>query len=332
MLNPDNHEIFLWAPADSGADWQEVTPIQAEASTRKFWRCQTEGSSFVLMFSPPDTEHNCRFIQFGKIFREFGIPVPAIYEYDLDKGYFLLEDVGKEDFLTHYGRHNVDHCLALAFHTLGNIQAVYDPAIPLYEITRFANELEIFCSFLCESLIKVQTETVQCHLDFLVQEISEIPKVTIHRDFHCRNLLVRDVAPYLGVVDFQDAMFGPITYDLASLMYDCYWDHDNDRVERQIRAFWNEGLTVSHKSMFTEQDFSIATRLTALQRLLKAAGIFVRLWICRQQPTHLRYVLPTLRKAQNICEEVETMRPLGHWLQRDVIPETLLRLPRHHHH
>ena len=330
MLNQQNHEIFLWTPSHSGADWREITPLQAEASTRKFWRCQTKKGSFVLMFSPPDTEHNRRFIQFAKIFKQFGVPVPAIYECDLHKGYFLLEDVGREDFLTHYGRHNVDHCLALAFRTLRNIQVIDDPAIPPYETTRFTNELEIFCCFLCGSLLNLQTEAVQCYFEFLVKEISAIPKVTIHRDYHCRNLLVRADAPYLGVVDFQDALMGPITYDLASLLYDCYWDHEDDTIETQIRKFWNHGLTTSCQSMLTQEDFSTALRLTALHRLLKAAGIFVRLWLQRQQPTHLGYVLPTLRKAQSICEEIETIRPLGHWLQRDVIPKTLLQLPRQH--
>lgn len=328
MLNQRNHEIFHWKPAYSGTDWREVTPLQTEASTRKFWRCRTEEGSFILMYSPPDTEHNYRFIQFGAIFKNCGVPVPAIHEYDLKKGFFLLEDVGSEDFLTHYVRHNVDHCLALAFHTLSNIQAIDDPAIPIYETTRLTNELEIFCHYLCGSLINVNTDAVQSYFDYLVKEISTLPKVTVHRDYHCRNLLVRNDPPYLGVVDFQDALIGPITYDLASLLYDCYWEHENETVERQIRAFWNRGLATPYRSMLTQEDFSIALRLTALQRLLKAAGIFIRLWFQRQQPTHVQYILPTLRKAQSICEEIETIRPLGHWLQRDVIPKTLLQLPR----
>lgn len=282
------------------------------------------------MHSPPATEQNDRFIQFGEMFKRYGVPVPTIYEYDLDKGYFLLEDVGVEDFHKQYVLHNVDHCLTLAFHSLRNIQAISEPTIPPYETMRLVHEIEIFRDSLCLNLIEVSTEMVESYFDFIIEEISALPKVTVHRDFHCRNLLVREEPPYLGVVDFQDALVGPITYDLASLLYDCYWDHEHATIEKQIRTFWSKGLATQHRSALTHRDFSIALKLTALQRLLKAAGIFVRLWLQREQTTHLKYVLPTLRKAQDICAEIDSVRPLGYWLQREVIPVTLLQIRRRH--
>ena len=170
------------------------------------------------MHSPPETEQNDRFIQFGEMFKRYGVPVPTIYEYDLDKGYFLLEDVGTEDFHKQYVLRNVDQCLTLAFHNLRNIQAISEPTIPPYETSRLVHELEIFRDFLCLGLIEVGTEMVQCYFDSIVEEISDLPTVTIHRDFHCKNLLVREDPPFLGVVDFQDALVGPITYDLRLLL------------------------------------------------------------------------------------------------------------------
>ena len=328
MLNQRNHEIFDWIPSYSGTTWKEVVPLQTEASTRKFWRCRSEKESLVLMFSPPDSEQNDRFIQFGAMFKRYGVPVPAIHEFDLKNGYFLLEDVGVEDFHTQYVLRNVDHCLTLAFHILRNIQAITEPTIPPYETSRFEQELEIFQDYLCRSLINVSSEVVQSYFDYIIEEISAIPRVTIHRDFHCKNLLVRDEPPYLGVVDFQDALVGPVTYDLASLLYDCYWDHEHATIEKQIQTFWSEVLAEQYRTAMTHREFSIALKLTALQRLLKAAGIFVRLWLQRKQSTHIQYVIPTLRKAQTICEEIEVVRPLGHWLKRDVIPGTLLQIRR----
>lgn len=279
------------------------------------------------MFSPPETEHNHRFVQFGAIFRHHGIPVPTIYEYDLNKGYFLLEDVGSQDFLDCYTRGKVDSCLRLAFHALSNIQKIVDPKVPVYETSRLVQELEIFRDVLCHRLIHVNTEMIQRHLDYLIIQISAVPTVTVHRDYHCRNLLVRELSPYLGVVDFQDALVGPITYDLASLLYDCYWDHDQTTIEHQIRTYWQQNLSPQHREMMSILDFSTVVKLTALQRLLKSAGIFVRLWLDRQQCTHLAYVLPTLRKAQSICDEIEETQPLGDWLNHIVIPETQLHLP-----
>ena len=328
MLNLRNHKIFDWIPSYSGTIWKEVISLKTEASTRKFWRCRSEKESFVLMYSPPDSEQNDRFIQFSAMFKQYGVPVPTIHEFDLINGYFLLEDVGVDDFHTQYELCNVDHCLNLAFHVLRNIQAINEPTIPRYESSRFIQELEIFEECLCRSLINVSSEVVQRYFDYIIEEITALPKVTIHRDFHCRNLLVREEPPYLGVVDFQDALVGPVTYDLASLLYDCYWDHDDATIEKQIRTFWSQGLLEQHRSAMSHREFAIAVKLTALQRLLKAAGIFVRLWLQREQSTHLQYVIPTLRKAQTICEEIESVRPLGIWLERDVLPATL-QLIRH---
>ena len=328
MLNHQTHEIFRWTVLKANLAWKEIAPLKTEASTRKFWRCRTDTASFILMYSPPETEHNDRFIHFRKVFEHHRVPVPTIYEYDSNRGYFLLEDVGEEDFHTQYVLGNIDQCLSLAFHTLGKIQAIIDPIIPPYEKTRFDDELQIFQDFLCRRLIKVNAEVVQSCFDFLVSEISAIPTCTVHRDFHCKNLLMRPDPPFLGVVDFQDALVGPITYDLASLLYDCYWDHDQATIEKQIRTFWSCVLTTQHQNSTTEDGFAIGVKLTALQRLLKAAGIFVRLWLQRGQSTHLGFVLPTLRKAQGICEEIEAVRPLGLWLQHDVIPKTLHNIRR----
>lgn len=328
MLNHSNHEIFDWNPSYCDAVWQEINQLRTEASTRKFWRCRSVNETFVLMYSPPETEQNDRFIQFAEMFKHYGVPVPTIYDHDLDNGYFLLEDVGVEDFHTHYELRNVDYCMALAFRCLRNIQSISEPIIPPYEKERFVQELGIFRDNLCFNLIEVNTDVVQSYFEHIVEEISALPKVTVHRDYHCKNLLIRADPPFLGVVDFQDALVGPITYDLASLLYDCYWDHEHATIEKQIEIFWSQSLAMQHREAFTHREFSVALKLTALQRLLKAAGIFVRLWLQRKQATHLKYVLPTLRKAQDICEEIEAVRPIGLWLQREVIPVTLLEIRR----
>lgn len=328
MLNHRHHEIFNWIPSYCDPTWQEILELRTEASTRKFWRCRTENETFVLMYSHPETEQNDRFVQFAEMFKNYGVPVPTIYEHDLDNGFFLLEDVGVEDFHTHYELRRVDHCMALAFKCLRNIQSITEPIIPPYEKKRLVQELEIFRDNLCFNLIGVNTDDVQSYFEYIVEKISILPKVTVHRDYHCRNLLVRTEPPFLGVVDFQDALVGPITYDLASLIYDCYWDHEHATIEKHIEIFWSQSLAMQHRETLTYREFSVALKLTALQRLLKAAGIFVRLWLQRKQATHLKYVLPTLRKAQDICEEIEAVRPIGLWLQREVIPVTLLEIRR----
>ena len=312
-------EIFSWASNVGSINTHSIQPLLTEASTRRFWRCANGTRSVVLMNSPPATENNEQFLKLSKTFLAASIPVPKVIACDLDKGFFILEDVGENDFHSEYTKGNVSRCLNLAVKILFRIQDIKNGLIPIYSIDRFCTELQIFEQYICTSLLQISFAPLREKTDAIIEVITSVPDCTVHRDFHCRNLLVRSESPFIGVVDFQDALVGPMTYDIASLLYDCYWNHKIVDINEQLVKFWNASNGNGRISVNFET-FEQAVKITALQRLLKACGIFYRLWILRQQDSHIQYILPSLQKAHAICGQVDLLRDLYVWLGSTVIP------------
>ncbi|MCY3885163.1 MAG: phosphotransferase [Gammaproteobacteria bacterium] len=326
MSCPINSELSVWASEHFDLGTCDIEQLPAEASTRKFWRCSTTSESWILMDSPPATENNEQFVTLSDVFRKAKVPVPQVIARDLSRGFLLVEDVGKHSYLSSYRRGSIAHPISTAVETILKIQSIDDPAIPPYTAGRLNDELHIFREFVCENLLGGVDQSFQHAVPFLVNEINQLPRVTVHRDFHCMNLLVRHQYPYIGVVDFQDALSGSLTYDLASLLFDCYWQHSLETVESALTQYLEgvEELSIPIKQ--NRDQFFNSIKLTAIQRLLKAAGIFVRLLINKHQTTHIHHVLPTLAKAQTLCSQLDPFHELATWLYEDVIPGVKLKL------
>ena len=300
-------------------------PLLAEASTRLFWRIRTKTTSFVVMHSPPDTENNEQFIRLSRVFSANRVPVPQVHASDLTRGFLLVDDVGDSDFRNSYEKADVRSLFTQALDALLAIQATEDSCIPTYTGERLRDELNIFYEWICDDTCAMSAEPVAAITENLVNEINGLPKVTVHRDFHSRNLLLREGSSRLGVVDFQDALVGPITYDIASLLYDCYYAHK----EADIKHFIDKYLMhTAHDlgELGEPKTFAEAVRFTAIQRLLKAAGIFVRLWRTRGRNSHLHDVLPTLRKAAALSQSIPKLNEFGDWLSSVVVPKTAQQL------
>lgn len=317
---------LAWLARHVKVDSLDIQPLINEASTRSFWRCVHGSKSWILIISPPTSENNEQFVKVANIFRGADVPVPFIIDHDYDNGFFLVEDVGNRDFYQEYVAGRVTHCLDLALDTLLKIQSIRNETIPKYTDSRLALEIGIFEEFICNRLLRIESKIVPRTTNKIVLLVDKLPRTTIHRDFHCRNLLVRNEAPFLGVVDFQDALFGPITYDLASLLFDCYWTHTNVEIDSRIEQFFNNLVEQDASFSLDPYQFATAVKITAVQRLLKAAGIFCRLWIVRNQATHLKYVVPTLQKARDICTQESLVQSFGDWLDRNVVDQVAQRI------
>lgn len=314
-------EIVLWASNIVSLNPCTIEPLKTEASTRRFWRCETNTRSVVVMESPPATENNDQFLRLANIFLSSSIPVPRVIASDLNKGFFIIEDVGRCDFQVEYAKGKVNECLTLAVNVLHSIQQINSEHIPTYSNERFCAELKVFEEYICNNMLGVATHPFQERMDPILNILRSAPNVTVHRDFHCRNLLARTDPPGIGVVDFQDALVGPITYDLASLLYDCYWEHRPADIQ-----YWAE---IFHAQIFADNRWSVsfetfnrALQTTAVQRLLKACGIFYRLWVNRQQSSHLQFILPSLHKAHTLCGEIDELKELHEWLGVEVLPRS----------
>lgn len=319
-------ELIAWASEHFELEVCQVEQLPVEASTRKFWRCSSASESWILMDSPPATENNEQFVTLSDVFLKAKVPVPKVIACDLSRGFMVVSDVGKRSFLSSYREGTVAQPLSVAVETILNIQTIDDPTIPSYTTERLHDELQIFREYICEAILGKVDQVFQSAAPVLVNQIGKLPTVTVHRDFHCMNLLYLDQFPYIGVVDFQDALLGPISYDLASLLFDCYWNHSHAAFESALTKYWNTAKKLDIPTVDTRFQLAEATKFTAIQRLLKAAGIFVRLWMTKSQTTHIPHVLPTLNKAQSLCSQVRHLSELGSWLQDGVIPEVSRRL------
>ncbi len=285
-----------------------IEPLVAEASHRHFYRITAGAQTLVVMDSPPDKELNDQFRIVQRLFSRHDVPVPQILAED-ERGFFLLTDLGDTHFEDRYAAGAADHCLQIAVDQLINIQTLEDAAIPPYTEARFRDELGIFTEWFVERLLGAKAMAGFTTVgDLLVDNALAQPQCCIHRDYHCRNLLLSD-DDELGIVDFQDALVGPATYDLASLLWDCYHRFDEPTVRR-----WQSYYEGHCRFDFGAYDLARMVDLMALQRQLKAVGIFARLYLRDGKTTHLLSIPPVMATMTTNAGSYPETIALAEWL------------------
>ena len=280
----------------------------------------------MAIHAPPATENNEQFVAMAQIFRQHQVPVPQIHAYDLKQGFFLVEDFGSFEFLEVY-RDSTKRTFAigLALDALVEIQRTVDSHVPSYTRQRLLDELNIFEEWCCGKMLGTSAKPLSDISESLTTEIDLQPKVTVHRDYHSRNLLL--YGDRLGIVDFQDALVGSCVYDLASLMYDCYFEHADDEIGTWIDAFRSRISAAELPYIQPRSAFVRALEVTALQRMLKAVGIFCRLWFTQRKRTHLKYVMPVLARVITLAQRNE-FSLLSAWLETEIEPNLSVALQR----
>ena len=294
-VSQDLAELAAWVERTLAPDGIELLRLPVEASTRRFFRVSTGVSTFVAMLSPPDTEDNPRFVRLTDLFRSHGLHTPRVHAADLDAGMLLLEDLGERDFAAAYAAGEIDAPLDAAVHVLVKLQSVVGDDIPPYTTTRFRDELAIFTDWLLGRFVGVEVPRAYAGVaDALIEATGSVPRRTVHRDYHWRNLIWRNDSG-VGIVDFQDALFGPCCYDIASLLRDCYVEFDESRVATWRHRFFDLAELDCEESVFDR-----AFDLTAIQRQLKAVGLFARLHLSRGRDSHLGDIVPVLRRISRL--------------------------------
>ncbi|MGN6518720.1 MAG: aminoglycoside phosphotransferase family protein [Dokdonella sp.] len=283
-----------------------IETASADASMRSYWRVSSpDASTRILMDAPHDAAELDAWLDIGARLRAAGLHAPEVLAVDREQGFVLMEDLGTRTYLPELDEHSADRLYGDAFDALLRMQTrVHTNGLPAFDRGRLVTEMELLPEwFLGRHLGYVPTceewDVIEAAFTFLAHAALEQPRAFMHRDYHSRNLLVCEVAqqgangpsasaavagafpgiPSPGIVDFQGAVAGPITYDLASLLRDCYIEWPQERIGGWVAAY-RERLRHAHL-IGVEVDGARFRRwfdLAGLQRHVKVLGLFCRLW------------------------------------------------------
>jgi len=258
--------------------------LAGDASFRRYFRVSSEKETWVLMDAPPDKENIEPFLHIQAWLHDIGLRVPTKVALDVSQGFLLLEDFEDDTWaVCRQKGMDLEPLFSDALQQLHVLQAAQVHVnLAVFDVARMQRECALYLDWYLPKVVGVvpnqkQRDAFHQGLRPTLETLASLPRVPVHLDFHSRNLMLPPDGLPLGIIDFQDAVMGPVTYDLASLLYDCYQNYPETLRFAWSRIFF-EGLPQTLKSEFTDVDhWHACVRLTAFQRHLKAIGIFSRL-------------------------------------------------------
>ncbi|MFO3721849.1 aminoglycoside phosphotransferase family protein [Pseudomonas sp. HLMP] len=289
-LDEQLHPLFhdnAWGEVPEGT----LTAASSDASFRRYFRWQGGDHSFVIMDAPPPQE-NCRpFVDIDHLLSSAGVHVPIIHAQDLERGFLLLGDLGRQTYLDIIDADNADVLFADAIDALLAFQRLPMTApLPSYDVALLRRELELFPQWyvghaLGLALSEAQQAAWERVSQLLIDSALAQPKVLVHRDYMPRNLMRSEPNP--GVLDFQDAVYGPVTYDITCLFKDAFVSWPQTRVEGWLRDYWQKAREAGIPVQDDFEVFHCASDLMGVQRHLKVIGIFARICHRDGKPRYL---------------------------------------------
>ena len=317
----DERFAFLakWLNEQTPFSGSTLDIASADASFRRYFRINSDGQNYIVMDAPPELEDSRPFLQIGEWMKNSGLQVPEIFAKDLELGFMVLSDFGDFHFQDALDKDNFDGLYDLAIDQIANMQQSLiqsEENLPTFDVKWQWKELDIFREWCLPGMTE---NSFREKASALVKAVDDIPKAFMHRDFHCRNLLVKDDKT-LGIIDFQGAMHGPLTYDLVSLLRDCYVDNDPYWIDQQALAFLDQSRANNLKfANVTKDDFLCWFDLAGLQRHLKCVGIFHRLKIRDNKPEYLKDVPRVLGYVHHVLDRHPDLENLRNLVNQAVI-------------
>ena len=297
----------------------ELTPASGDASFRRYFRVQQGDVSYILMDAPPDKEDCRSFIHVSELLLGLGLHVPEILARNLEQGFLLLSDLGSRLYLDELNEDTVGRLYGDALGALAAIQSC-DPdhsSLPLYDRELLLFEMSLFRDWLIGTHLNIRLDRSQQHdlqigCEILADSALQQVMVCVHRDFHSRNLMV-SAYHNPGILDYQDAVIGPVTYDLVSLLRDCYISWPRQRVEDWLMGYFElaQQTGIFRQGQVNEQQFLKWFDWMGVQRHLKAAGIFARLNHRDGKPGYLDDIPRTLGYVTDVCSRYSELSELG---------------------
>lgn len=304
-------QLKEWLREQTGQDC-DLAPASSDASFRRYFRIELEEGSRVVMDAPPAQE-DCRpFIHVSELLRCAGLNAPEVIAQNLEAGFLLLGDLGNTTYLEVLNTESAERLYGDALGALICIQACVDTTtaeLPAYDETLLQTELNLFKDWYlekhCGVTLNAEEQAVwQQACETLIASALEQPTVCVHRDYHSRNLMKVNNGHNPGILDFQDAVIGPVTYDLVSLLRDCYISWPRNQVEEWVAAFYKQTTQsgIVNADKVSEDQFLKWFDLMGVQRHLKAIGIFARLLHRDNKEGYMRDIPRTLAYVLDVCE------------------------------
>jgi len=326
MTDPRLNTLLSWLKALQ-PNWQldldTLLPASADASFRRYFRIESKNpdfGTFIIMDAPPQHEPLDTFIQVDLLLSEAGLNVPQILERNISEGFLLLNDLGNQTYLSQLNEETANHLYHDAAQALVQMQLASKPnVLPNYDEALLQRELDLFPEWYLKKHLKIeltdlQQTQVKKSFELIIENNLAQAKVYVHRDYHSRNLMVTN-QNNPGVLDFQDAVYGPITYDAASLWRDAYIAWPEESVIDWVIKFWEQGRKAG---LPMPEDFGRFYRdfeWMGLQRHLKVLGIFARLFHRDGKEAYLKDIPLVLEYAISTANRYIEIKPLARILE-----------------
>ncbi|WP_371376253.1 aminoglycoside phosphotransferase family protein [Thalassotalea aquiviva] len=305
----------------------QLSALNGDAGFRQYYRLSVHPHSYIVVDSPSDKINNTAVVEMTQAFSQAGLLVPKIYHYEPEQGFLVIADFGDTLLSQVLNNDNFKGKYQQALMLLNQVREVQSTpqwSLPEYDRTFLLTEMEIFRQWLLQTHLKLELSEQEEDLlhncfNTLADSALAQPMVTVHRDFHCRNLISLTNGD-LGVIDFQDAVTGPITYDVVSLLRDCYVKWPAEQVELLVFEYWQQLTEQPQYANIDQQQFFRWFDLMGMQRHLKAAGIFARLHHRDNKSGYLQDIPLTLSYLVDMANKYPQFSSLGHFLQHRVFP------------
>ena len=303
-----------WLREPLGSDRFSISPASEDASFRRYFRVEIDGRTYVAMDAPPPME-NCRpFVHVARLLRDAGVHAPEVHAQDLDRGFLLLEDLGTTTYLARLDASNAHALYIDAIDALIRFQRTSrEGELPDYDETLLRRELDLFPDWYVARHMRSTLDDKQrasledVFVRVLANNLAQ-PRVFVHRDYHSRNLMVCERNP--GVLDFQDAVYGPVTYDLVSLLRDAYISWEEERQIDWTVRYWERARAAGIPVNSDFGDFWRDFEWMGVQRQIKVLGIFARLYHRDGKAGYVNDMPLVMKYLRSACGRYRELAPM----------------------
>ncbi|MFT5452828.1 MAG: aminoglycoside/choline kinase family phosphotransferase [Enterobacterales bacterium] len=327
--------LTQWCKSQLSDESIQLDVVSDDASFRRYFRIHANTASLnplchqplIAVDAPPDKENSSKFIAIAAGLDAHGVKVPRIIKSSETQGFMILDDFGDDLLFSHLNDLTVDNYYQQAMQSLLHLKdcsSMTTYQLPAYNEQLLNSEMLLFSEwFLAKHLgfkePKIKFPELDSVFKLLIQSAVDQPQVCVHRDFHCRNIMLLKTSE-LGIIDFQDAVLGPITYDLVSLLKDCYISWPREKVVAWVEDYYNHLVKAKHSEIDNVEQFIRWFDFMGMQRHIKVLGIFARLNYRDNKPAYLNDMPMTLNYLIECCSYYPEFKDFGESLKSKVLP------------